>query len=355
MAKKPPRKSPWQRPTTWAAAALVVALAAGGGAWYGTRGDDSAASVVKDEPQSPADQWQNQVTTGLAGASQGTLDYLKVVYDWSEGKTTNEAMAQAADQAFGRYMEARDFLAKQAAFGPAPRALDNFKDTFEIYADTARLAKLGSGVESDDLRKQIQFQIQRLRQIADRYYDLAKSDLDQFRGRDPIGQHIEFTRVPEVPVFDGIEAGKPLASPAPTVAAREYQEQRPEQAFEAWLSTVKSANIPTGKAVLDAIPQGNGAALGGLAVALARASNTLYDSSDPKGERTLNTRIQLGLLLQAEALRTAQIAALAAKDERPIAIQISEALGFVGNRAWDPRLGERTTDLTDRVLERKPI
>ena len=61
----------------------------------------------------------------------------------------------------------------------------------------------------------------------------------------------------------------------------------------------------------------------------------------------MSTRIQLGLLVQAEAMRAGQIAALAAKDERAVATQIAETLTLVSIRIWDPRLGERPIDLPD--------
>lgn len=351
------KRSPWRDPKFLGAAGLIVALAAGGGAAWGLKGGDSSESVAA-VPQSPADKWQDEVTRDLAGASQGTLDYLKVVYDWSEGKADAERMSFAADQAFGRYMEAREFLAKRTAFEPAPRALANFRDTFELYTETARLAKLGSGISSAELRTQLQRQILRLRQLADRLYDLAKSELDPFRGRDTSFSSLDYIRPAEVPAFAGstTAAGPPLVGAAPTPAAeREFQETRPEQEFEAWVATVKALDIPSAQTMVDAIPKGDGAELGRLAVALTKASDALHDAPDPKGNRALSTRIQLGLLVQAEAMRTAQIAALATKAERPVAIQIAETIGFVGTRIWDPRLGDRTTDLTERLLERKPI
>lgn len=353
----PRKRAPWRDPKILGVAGLVIALAAGGGAAWGLKGNDSEA-VAPVVPQSPADKWEDGITRDLAGASQGTLDYLKVVYDWSAGKADAQHMSDAADQAFFRYTEAREFLAKRTAFEPAPRALANFRDTFELYTDTARLAKLGSGVESAELRTQIQRQIFRLRQLADRLYDLAKSELDPFRGRDTTLSSLEYIRPAQVPAFEGstAEAGPPLVGAAPTPAAeREYQETRPEQEFDAWVGAVKALNLPSAQSIVDAISKGDGAELGRLAVALTKASDTLYDAPDPKGNRTLSTRIQLGLLVQAEAMRTAQIAALATKAERPVAVQIAETLAFVGTRIWDPRLGDRSTGLSERLLERKPI
>lgn len=356
--KSAPRKrSGWRDPKILGAAALIVAIAAGGGAAWGLKGDGSQ-SVAAPTPESPADRWEGEITRDLAGASQGTLDYLKVVYDWSAGKADGQRMSEAADLAFGRYMEAREFLAKRTVFEPAPQSLANFRDTFELYAETARLAKLGSKVESAALRTQIQRQILRLRQLADRLYDLAKSDLDPFRGRDTALSSLEYIRPAEVPVFAGstTEASKPLVGAAPTPAAeREFQKARPEQEFEAWVTAVKALDIPSAKTMVDAVPKGDNAGLGRLAVALTKASDAVHDLPDPKGNRNLSTRIQLGLLVQAEALRTAQIAALATKAEQPAAVQIAETIAFVGNRIWDPRLGDRSTDLTERLLERQPI
>lgn len=356
--KGAPQNSPWRKPKVWGVATLIVALAAGGGAAWGLKDDDST-SAASPAPATPGQKWRDDVTRDLAGAAQGTLDYLKVVYDWNDGKADSARMSQAADGAFGRYMEALDFLSKRTAFGPAPSALANYRDTFQLYTETARLAKLGSGIESAELRTQIQRQILRLRALADRFFDLAKLELRPFTLDDVrSGPGFEFIRPAEVPSFAGtaLAPGAPLPSPGPTVEQnRQFQEQRPEQEFATWLEAVKKAQIPPGQDVVDAITAGDANKLGQLAVALTKASDALYDAPDPKGSRHLATRITLGLLVQAEAMRTAQIATLANKTERPVAIQIAETLAFLGNRIWDPRLGDRATDLTERLLERKPI
>lgn len=355
----PRKRSPWRDPKILGVAGLIVALAAGGGAVWGVKAGDSSDGPVASVPLSPADQWQDDVTKEIIGAAQGTLDYLKVVNDWIAGKADGQQMSGAADLAFVRYTEARGLLAKRSAFEPAPRALADFRDTFELYTDTARLAKLGAGIESAELRTQIQRQILRLRQLADRFFDLAKSELDPFRGRGATERpQFAYVRTAEVPSFAGTEteAGAPLRSPAPTPSApREFQDKRPEQEFASWAAAVRAAKIPTGPEVTDAISRGDGAELGRLAVALSSASDALHDAPDPKDNRHLSTRIQLGLLVQVEAMRTAQIAALATKAERPVAVQIAETLALIGVRIWDPRLGERTTDLPERLLERKPI
>ncbi len=350
------RNSPWRKPKLWGVAALVVVLAAGGGIAYVAFDDSGSDKVVDAAPKTAAQLWQDGIVKDIAAASQGTLDYLKVIYDWNEGKADSKRVSEAADQAFGRYMEARGLLAQQTAFEPAPRALLDYRDTFELYTETTRLAKLGAGITDEKLRKQVQNQILRLRQLADRFYDLGKTEVTgpELKG----GDGFEYVPTAEVPSFagSGSAAGPPLSSPGPTPSVkREYQETRPEQDFESWVSTVRKLTVPTGAAMVDAIRKNDEKKLGSLAVAFTEAADALYGIPDPRGNRYLSTRIQLGLLVQAEAMRTGQIAALAAKDERAAATRIAETLALIGTRIWDARIGERRIELSDGLLERKPV
>ncbi|MGQ0843755.1 MAG: hypothetical protein ACT4QF_06435 [Sporichthyaceae bacterium] len=363
MAKSRPapgsaQRSPWSKPTVWGSAVLVVAIAAGGGAAFGMRGDDDGTKPAAQATSTPGQVWRDEILRDTAGAGQGTLDYLKVVYDWIGGKTDAANVGTAADRAFTNYMEALDFLSKRTAFGPAPLALANFRDAFQLYTETARLAKLGAGVSDAELRTQIQRQILRLKTLADRVYDLAKSDLEPFTNDGVKStESFQFTPPEQVPSFAGSEIapGAPLTFPGSTAPVeRAYQPTRPEQDFAAWADAVAKAGIPAPKAEVDAIAKTDLEELGRLAVALTEASNRLYDTPDPKAGRNVSTRIQLGLLVQSEAMRTAQIAALLGKDERPVAVRIAETLALVGNGFWDSRLPERSTDLPQRLLERTP-
>lgn len=354
------RNSPWRKPKTWAVVGVLVAVAAGGGiSWAVLSDDDSSSSTVEPPPQTPGQKWQAEFVGEVAGASQATLDYLKVVYDWTSGKADGPRMSEAADRAFTSYMEARASLAKRAPFEAAPRALLNYRDAFELYTETTRLAKLGANMTDAKLRIQIQNQIQRLRQLADRFYDLGKAEMVPFTGGEEVTTPgFEYVPTAEVPSFAGttVAPGAPLSNPGPTTEVkREYQKTRPEQNFDEWAVAVRTLDIPTGKEMVNAIGERAEKTLGEYAVAFTEASDAVHDQPDPRGSRHVSTRIQLGLLVQAEAMRTGQIAALAAKDERAVATQIAETLTLVGVRTWDQRLGERPVDLPDTLLERKPI
>lgn len=354
------QNSAWQRPRTLIIAGVAV-LAIGGAAGVSIALDDSSSGVEDSAAAlTPGQKWSDEVKFDLAGASQSTLDYLKVINDWTEGKQDNEAMSAAADRAFLNYTEALGFLEKRSPFEEAPRALANFRDSFQLLTETARLAKLGSGIESDELRKQFQLQISRLRNLGDRFYDLANTEMEPYLPQRPVldDEMFQFIRNPEVPSFAGtnVAPGPPLTEASPeTAEQRGYQEVRPVQEFAEWVELVKDTELPTPQEQVDAIEEADVDALGELADQLTAASDALYEAADPRESRHLNTRVQLGLLVQAEAMRTGQLAALLEGEEAEVATTIAQTLALVASRMWDDRLGTRTVDLPETLLERKPI
>jgi hypothetical protein len=310
MAKRPGRlsgkaarrSSPWhnRRYQIIAGAVVIVVVGAGG---LSVALDNSSGDKASDAaPSSPGDKWKEGITFDLARMSQGSLDYLRQINDWRDGKISDAAMDVAATSALDKYLEARELLSVRTAFDQAPRALDNYSDAVEMYIAHARLAKLGAGVKDEALKKQVQRTLDRLRYLADRAYDLGGTELAPYSFQLPEIAGIDMEKPVDIPSFAGtpVAPSAPLAAPKPgTAAERRYQKVRPEQDLESWIATVAAAKVPTAAAEAQAIKDGSVAEIGRVADEFTAASDTLYAAPDPRGERNINTRIQLGLLVQS--------------------------------------------------------
>ena len=76
------------------------------------------------------------------------------------------------------------------------------------------------------------------------------------------------------------------------------------------------------------------------------AADQLYTAPDPRDERRVSTRVQLGLLVDAEAARAAQAATLLPQGVQRASLRTSaQRLALLGDRLWDPRLGVRDSGL----------
>ncbi|MGQ0623820.1 MAG: hypothetical protein ACT4PP_04080, partial [Sporichthyaceae bacterium] len=311
--------------------AAVAVLALGSGALtLALRGEDD--SIISAREQTPGEIWKDGILADMTGMSQGALDYIKTLNDWREGKADAAKVSRDSDNALVKFLEARTMLSARVPFAQAPRALLNFRDSAELYIEVARLSKLGSSVTDKTLREQYQRAAGRLRVLGDRTYDLANADLAPFVFQSPEIDGVEFTRNAEVPSFAGgtFAPGPPLTPLRPTTGVdRLYQQTRPQVTFPEWAALVAAADIPNAHEQAAAIAGGDVKELGALSDRLTAASDQLYGSADPQGERNLSTRIQLGLLVQAEALRAAQLAALGPEQVRNRALVVARTLALV--------------------------
>ncbi len=353
---KAARRNRWygKRRNQWIAAVVALVVLCAGGVALALSGSD-------DEEGTAGDRWKSEVVGDFAGMSQGAVSYLQTVNEWRTDKADEKSVDAAADLALGQFLTTRDLLAKRTPFGPAPRALTNYRDAVELYIAHARLAKLGAalrGKDSEQLNRQVQLIMGRLRYVADRLYDLGSDELEPFTTQEQEVPGFEYTRAVDVPSFAGTDLapGPPLAQPQPGVPQnREYQNERPEDTPEKWKAAVEAARIPTVEAEVKAIADGSSEDLDRLAKELTAASDALYAAPDPQDERELNTRVMLGLLTQAEAMRVAQVSRLVPAKIKTEATEIAQILALVGNDMWDDaRLGDRDPGYPRTLLSERP-
>ena len=354
---KAARRNRWwtKRRNQWIGGGVALAVLGVGGIAYALNDSSSSTTEVAE---TPGERWKREIAADFTTMSQGAVSYLQTINDWRTGKAQASAVDAAAGVALNQFLNTRAVLAGRAGFPEAPRALLNYRDSVELYIVHARLAKLGAKVSDDQLNRQIQRIMGRLRYLADRLFDLGGDEMAPFATPDSEVEGFEYQRTVDVPSFAGTDLapGPPLTPAKPAAAqAREYQKVRPERPFLAWLAAVEAAKIPTVQAEVEAIRDGTVQELDAMSEQLTAASDHLYAAPDPMEERELSTRVQLGLLTQAEAMRAAQLSRLVEDDLRPEAVEITQVLALLGNAMWDDaRLGPRDTGYPKTLLTDRP-
>jgi hypothetical protein len=338
-----------RRPAGAATAALVLVVVAGV-ALVSSGGDGRTPRAASSPTASaaPAQAWRDAALRDLRPLTSVVVRLGTTVNDWQSGKLAAKDAGRALDALAFSMQEARTAIGQRAPLTAAPRALDDLRLTAELYLQATRVASLATGLPGGPLQVQLQRQFSRLRDLADRFFDQTDVELRPLLGapRDITG--VEVRRSAEVPDWDsiGLAVGPPLAVPGAATSPRSYQTTRPQQAFSAWKADVERAAIPSGTAEATALTGGTQHVLGDLAGRFVASSDALYARPDPAGERAVSTRLQLVLLVHAEALRAAQAAQLVPAGAGTGLARVATALAVAADGLWDARLGSRTTGLT---------
>jgi hypothetical protein len=184
-----------------------------------------------------------------------------------------------------------------------------------------------------DMRTQVDLLARRVRELADRVYD---------RGHAAIAPYLEEEKHPdvevrlpeEVPMWtaEGLAAGPPLDHPPspPASAPPLRKTTRPEGPRLAWATAVRQARVPSDRDLDVAITEGDGDRLRDLARKFEAAAEELRDKPDPQGQRERSATLRLALLLDAEAARTAQAAAVLHDGSSAELTGVSRVLARVG-------------------------
>jgi hypothetical protein len=358
--KQPPRTGLRNRKVQGFAALLVAAAVASGAvAWSLSGGDDKDSSATPHStpvPKTAGDKYSEDILTDFAGMTTSLVSYLKSVQDWRQGKVEDPVVAAQATAMLADIAGSQQALAGRAPFDQAPRALLDYRLAADGYGQAAALIKATVAVPKGPLRTQLQLAVMRVQTLADRVFDQGKAELKPYLTPEQDIPGVTIRKAPEVPNFSAgsYAPAAPLTDVHSDKSTREYQDSRPEQSFAAWSKLVRGAGLPTGKQEASAIQDGALPALRSQAVTFTKAADLLYRKPDPKGERVVNIRLQLGLLLDAEATQLGQAAALAPAANRPALLQIAKSLAVMGDKLWDSRLGERTTGFPESLLTDLP-
>lgn len=347
------RASVKRRKRTAIIAVLVAALASSAvGLALAVKSDSSEAS----RPSPAGDAWRNETLRDFSSMNAVLVNYLKVVEDWRQGKASDAAAAGLTRQALLEYGATRAALATRTPYPEAPRALEDYRASVALYIESARLTAIAAELPSGALKDQLKLSYARVRTLGDRIYDQADAELEPFVAVDSLLARYQSALPPAVPDFASMQLapGPPLRASSKTAEPRSRQQARPEQPFGEWLTAVTEAAIPTAASEAAAIRTGSAEALAAMSEAFTGASAKLYSVPDPAGERPLSTRVQLALLVHAEAARAAEAATLAPDKWRTQLSAIAQALALVGDGLWDDRLGMRDTGFSASILQRAP-
>jgi hypothetical protein len=117
-----------------------------------------------------------------------------------------------------------------------------------------------------------------------------------------------------------------------------------------WLRAATDARIPSEADTESAIDSGRTSALSADSIKFTKASDALHAAPDPQGERIVSTRIQLALLIEAEATQLGQAATLVPTAQHDSVLHIAQALALICTKMWDDRLGVRTSSYPESLL-----
>jgi len=328
-----------------AAGGLAVAL--GGSSTTPTTSD---APVPDPTPTSLAGQWRADALSDFKPVNAVIVGTIQALEGWRSGAVSAKDVAATLTGAIPAVRETRTALARRTPLFQAPQALTDFRLAADLYLESLELARIGAvSSAKGDLLTQLQLTSTRLRTLADRVFDQAGAELEPYDPRQREVDGVVVQRPAEVPDWEAISlgAGPPL-DVAPTPASpRARETARPQVPLSSWRSSFAVLAVPSGTTEAAALRSGEVSELRDLARALVAGSDGLRLLPDPEGRRTDSTRVQLALLVHAEAARVGQLAALL-PSSRSALLTTARSVAAIGDALWTTLLPERSTGFTKR-------
>lgn len=318
-------------PSSAAAPAVTSAPAPAGSAARPLTGPSSAPSSAA--PSTPVSTWHDQVLRDFSPLAQSSFSAVRTITEWNLGRATATDVRTRVQVALTTSQETIASLAARRPLPGTETALTQYRAGADLYIGSLQTVLNATYLTPGGLQTQVRRAAARQRDLGDRLYDLAQSSLAPLLPAQPDFDGVEFQKPPEVPDYDAIDlgVGPPLASAQPAPGpVRTFQAKRPEQSAQAWVRQLEQLQFPTTDELLRQLQSGSAARLGETAQRLVLDSDELNDLPDPEGHRNVSTQVQLGLLVEADALRTAQAATLAPAAQRLGLRQAAAGLGRIG-------------------------
>ncbi|HEX3780279.1 MAG TPA: hypothetical protein VHX38_11475 [Pseudonocardiaceae bacterium] len=354
--KRPPARGWRSRKVQLLVAGLVITGGVSGAvAWALTDSPHKSAATPAPTPTptgTPGDQYVAAVLRDFSSMSTVLISYLQTLRQWQTDKVDDTQMKAVCIGLLDDVAAAQQALAARQPFLPAPRAIYDYRASADLYGQAAQLTQNATAVPRGALRTQLQLAISRIQTLADRVFDQGAAELKPFVTPDHDYDSVQITRADELPSFPAskLAAGPPLTDVGAAPTPHPYQTTRPEQSAADWVKVATAAHIPTDKDTEAAIDAGTVATLRTDTIAFAGASEKLHSTPDPTGERTVNTRIQLALLIDAEATQMGQAATLVPAAQHDNFLHVAQALSLIADRMWDERLGQRDSSYPTSLL-----
>lgn len=318
--------------------------------------DPKAGGGSSPEVAAPAvATWQANADVVFRPIAGGLVRLTREGAEWRAGQRSDADFAGMVGKLLPEFRTGAGKVAALPALASAPRAKDLLHTAATLYVECLRVTEAAIG-QQGDLRRQLDLIGQRLRILADRIYDRARVAVDPKALDQLIGSSVDLHLPEDVPnwVDTGLAAGPPLAPPPPPGAEvpREREATRPEQPEAGWRRAVEAAPIPPSTELAAAIAAGRPDTLSALAGRLDDAASALGNVPDPQGGRERAATIRLGLLVQADAARTAHAASLVGRDtdQGRRLLAVSRRLVLLGDGLWDPALPGRVSGLDPNLI-----
>jgi len=304
-------------------------------------GDDddppSTTTTLTDEQQRQkkiASAWVQDARDAFADLGGAIPNLVRRTDEWLAGKVTDEDLAADLDTWAGLARSAREAAGELDDIELAPESDRLLELTADLYIEVVNVHDAALDVDDAELRTQVHLLARRVRTLADRVYD---------RGYELVKPFLFVEQAPdvtvnlpeEVPIWPelNLEPGPPLG-PRPAPAAESpalRQENRPEQPREEWIGALRLVNPTSAGDLAAAIDGGSGEDLRATAERLIAAAEALRAEPDPEDNREESARVRLGLLIHADAARTAQAGTLVANPGRGDALRsIARRLAVIG-------------------------
>jgi hypothetical protein len=330
------------------AGALVVGVVVHQG-----RGEDAARSR----------RWERSAATATKPAQAAVVDLIQLASAWRGepsplGTVSDDQVRANLGGIQASFRDANDGLNQ---LPPDPRtgeALAELRGAIRLYTESAALLGAATLVPRGPLRDQVLQSVTRVRFLGDRIYALGRTDQSVPPLTDDPRLH--FDPGPPVPdwrtmaVSDkcldigrcpSLAPGSPLEQPE-RLRARENPGDKPAQAFSAWTAAVAAIGIPSGSTEARAIGDGSAASASRVARALTDAQRAVGTLAPPSADG-LSERLQLALLVHAEAVRSIQAADLVGGQASAALRGIGELLARTGDSVWPTTAGARLTGLAE--------
>lgn len=329
-----------------ALAVTGIALAHHGG---GSRHTASSDNPVPDPtPTTAAGRWRAGVLSDFKPMDAVLVRLLQTLQGWGNGTVPAATARLELQDALPAVVATSTALQGRAAFPQAPFALSDYRAAARLYQASFRVELVATELPAGALQTQAVLTATRLRTLGDRAFDQANAELEPFDPRERTVDGVIVRKPAEVPDWRSIKlaAGPPLdVQPAPT-APRSYQTTRPTSAASTWVEAVAALGVPSGSSERAVLLFGTASQLRDLARALVAASDGVHALPDPEGKRLDSTRVQLALLVHADAARTAQLATFVSATLRTALDSVARDVAIVGDTLWSPLLPARTTAIT---------
>jgi hypothetical protein len=278
-------------------------------------------------------KWEAKAKAAFQPLVDDVPDLVKGSREWQSGDRTPEAFGETVRKALADFVRTRERVSALKPSPKAPQAGELYENSAQLYVEVGRLYEVLLATDPGDMRTQVDLLSRRVRELADRAYD---------RGHAAVAPYLDEAQTPnveihlpeEVPMWmaEGLAAGPPLDDPPgpPAEAPPLRQEKRPQQSTASWAVAVRAAGIPAARELDDAVAGGDATQLRQLATRFGAAAENLRDKPDPKGDRDRSAVLRLALLVDSEAARTAQAAAVLHNGSSAELTDITRVLARVG-------------------------